>query len=286
MLPLDADNRPLRPAILYGIDTRAADEIAELNHAAGRGSHFARTGHELSAQSVGPKVLWYRKHQPELFRKTSKIVTASTYLVFRLTDRFVVDNYTAPYFTPFFDVQQLAWRRDWVEQVCPLEWLPETAWSAEQAGLVTREASTETGIPMGTPVAVGTADALAEAVAAGAMANGDLMVMYGTTLFLIQTTAAYRAQREALGLRAFAAGRGDSGGGHVDIGRAAGLVSRRAGRGMNAPMRRSAARMPSRCLAERAAATAPGAEGLITLPISAANARPSMIRMREASSSG
>ena len=108
MLPLDENCRPLRPAILYGIDTRAGEEIAELNAALGADAIFARTGHALSAQSAGPKVLWYRKHQPALFERTRKIVSAATYLVFRLTGRFVLDNYVAPYFTPFFDAQDLA----------------------------------------------------------------------------------------------------------------------------------------------------------------------------------
>ncbi|MCY4063170.1 MAG: FGGY-family carbohydrate kinase [Chloroflexi bacterium] len=196
MLPLDEHGRPLRPAILYGIDTRAGDEIAEMTADLGVDAIFARTGHTLSAQSVGPKVLWYRKNQPEHFHKTRKIVTAATYLVFKLTDNFVVDNYVAPYFTPFFDVNALAWHKDWVETVCPLDWLPETRWSTERAGEVTANAAAETGIPRGTPVAVGTADALAEAVAAGAVSNGDLMVMYGTTMFLIQTTAQYRPHRD------------------------------------------------------------------------------------------
>ncbi len=196
MLPLDEHSRPLRPAILYGIDTRAGDEIAEMTADLGEEAIFARTGHQLSAQSVGPKVLWYRKNQPELFRKTCKIVTAATYLVFKLTDCFVVDNYVAPYFTPFFDVNNLAWHKDWVETVCPLEWLPRTRWSSECAGEVTANAAEATGIPRGTPVAVGTADALAETVAAGAVSDGDLMVMYGTTMFLIQTTARYRPHRD------------------------------------------------------------------------------------------
>ena len=196
MLPLDKDYRPLRPAILYGIDTRASQEFAELNAALGEAAIFARAGQSLSAQSVGPKALWYRKNEPALFARTRKIVTATSYLVFRLTGRFALDNYVAPYFSPFFDVGRLAWHKDWVERVCPLEWLAETAWSTEQAGMVTARAAQETGVPAGTPVAVGTADALAEAVAAGAVAIGDMMVMYGTTLFLIQTTAQFSAHRD------------------------------------------------------------------------------------------
>ena len=196
MLPLDENYKPLRPSILYGIDTRAGQEIDDLTTKFGEDEIFARTGQSLSAQSVGPKVLWYRRHQPELFERTRKIATASTYLVYRLTGRFVVDNYVAPYFAPFFDVHELAWHNDWVETICPPEWLPETLWSGQQAGVVTPDAAAETGIPAGTPVATGTADALAEAIAAGATESGDLMVMYGTTLFLIQTTKAYRPHRD------------------------------------------------------------------------------------------
>ncbi len=196
MLPLDENYKPLRPSILYGIDTRAGQEIDDLTAELGEDEIFARTGQTLSAQSVGPKALWYRRHQPELFERTRKIVTASTYLVYRLTGRFVVDNYVAPYFTPFFDVHQLAWHKDWVERICPLEWLPETLWTGERAGAITADAAEETGIPAGTPVAAGTADALAEAIAVGATTAGDLMVMYGTTLFLIQTTKVYRPHRD------------------------------------------------------------------------------------------
>ena len=265
MLPLDENYRPLRPAILYGIDTRAGAEINDLTELLGEDEIFQRTGHALSAQSVGPKVLWYRRNQPELFGRTRRIVTAATYLVFRLTDRFVVDNYVAPYFTPFFDVHQLSWHMDWVDQICPLDWLPETLWSSEQAGVVTAKAAAETGIPAGTPVAVGTADALAEAVAAGATGNGDLMVMYGTTLFLIQTTAQYQPHRDLWasvhlqpGAAILAAGMSTSGALLTWFRDELGAEERAAAgeTGANA----------FAILAERAAQTPPGAAGLITLP--------------------
>ena len=265
MLPLDENYRPLRPAILYGIDTRAGAEIAELNALLGADAIFARTGQELSAQSVGPKVLWYRAHQPELFNRTRKIVSAATYLVFRLTGRFALDNYVAPYFTPFFDVNKLEWHREWVERVCPPEWLPETAWSVEGAGRVTRRAAEETGIPTGTPVAVGTADALAEAVAAGAMANGDLMVMYGSTLFLIQTTAEYRAHRDLWASVHLRPGAAILAAGLSTSGALLAWFRDELAAGERAQAEKSG-RNAFALLAERAADIAAGSDGLITLP--------------------
>ena len=162
-------------------------------------------------------------------------------------------------------MHQLDWHRDWVEQICPLEWLPETRWSIEQAGTVSKSAAAETGIPAGTPVAVGTADALAEAVAAGATSNGDLMVMYGTTLFLIQTTAQFRPHRDLWasvhlqpGAAILAAGLSTSG---------ALLTWFRDELG--ADERATAEKTGANAfafLAQRAAETPPGADGLITLP--------------------
>jgi xylulokinase len=192
MLPLDAQGRPLRPAILYGIDTRASAEIEELTGMFGEQRIFERTGQFLTSQSVGPKVLWFQRNEPDLYQRTRKVVTAASYLVYRLTGRYVVDNYVAPYFTPFFDVEKLAWDAEFTAPVCPVDWLPDNLWATEIAGTVTPQASEESGLPVGTPVSVGTADAAAEAISAGAIDPGDLMVMYGTTMFLIQALAAYR----------------------------------------------------------------------------------------------
>lgn len=192
MLPLDAQYRPLRRSILYGIDVRASLEIDDLSRELGVERIFERTGQYLSSQSVGPKVLWFKRNEPELFAQTHKIVTAASYLVYRLTGRFVVDNYVAPYFTPFFNVGRLAWDAEFIEPICPVEWLPETLWATEVAGLVTARAAEETGLPVGIPVAVGTADAASEAISAGAIDPGDLMIAYGTTMFLIQVLDTYR----------------------------------------------------------------------------------------------
>src|SRR2546429_426269 len=51
-------------------------------------------------------------------------------------------------------------------------------------------AAAETGLAEGTPVIAGTIDAWAEAVSVGVTEPGDVMVMYGTTMFLIEVLAA------------------------------------------------------------------------------------------------
>ncbi|MGE5577008.1 MAG: FGGY family carbohydrate kinase, partial [Syntrophothermus sp.] len=97
------------PSILYGIDTRATEEIEILNREIGSERIFSTTGQQLTTQSVGPKILWFKRHEPALYARTARILSATSYLVFRLTGKYVVDYYTAPSFSPLFDLERLQW---------------------------------------------------------------------------------------------------------------------------------------------------------------------------------
>lgn len=188
MLPVDRDGRPLRPAILYGIDTRAQAEIAELNQRFGAEVMRERCGSYLSSQAVGPKILWFRRNEPELYARTAKVITSTSYLLLRLTGRVVMDYYSAGSWHPLLDLRKLKWDEEFAEAICPLHMLPDLDWTAAQGGVITPEAARETGLLAGTPVAVSTIDAAAEAVSCGVVSRGDLMLMYGTTLFFIHVT--------------------------------------------------------------------------------------------------
>jgi xylulokinase len=189
VLPIDSDGRPLRPGILYGVDTRASREIADLENALGREAIFANSGLHLSSQAAGPKILWIRNHEPEVWRKTSMVLTGSGYLVYKLTGEKVIDIYTATAYAPMLDIQRREWNPDMTGPIMPLALLPRLIWSVDVAGHVTREASQQTGLVPGTPVIAGTADAASEALSAGLSHPGDLMLMYGSSLFFIQKTS-------------------------------------------------------------------------------------------------
>ncbi|MEX2536040.1 MAG: FGGY-family carbohydrate kinase [Trueperaceae bacterium] len=195
MLPVDRDGRPLRPAILYGIDTRSWREVEELSESMGPETIFASTGKPLTTQSNGPKILWFRRNQPELFEKTDKILTANGYLVLKLTGAQTLDIYSAAAFDPMFDIPTLGWDLARVEQICSIDQLPELRRPTEVVGEVHRAASEETGLAVGTPVIAGTIDAAAEAVSVGVTEPGETMLMYGTTLFIINVTDGWLSHR-------------------------------------------------------------------------------------------
>lgn len=188
-LPVAQDGTPLRHGILYGVDTRAAEEIAELNARLGEDAILRLAGTSLNSQAVGPKVLWLRRREPRVWARTARLHTATSFVVERLTGAFAMDHYTAGSWAPLYDMAARRWSDD-LHGICDRAQLPDLLWSAEIAGHLTAEAAQATGLPKGLPVTCGTIDAAAEAVSVGVRRPGDLMLMYGSTVFVILVTDA------------------------------------------------------------------------------------------------
>ncbi|MFJ9707578.1 FGGY-family carbohydrate kinase [Streptomyces sp. NPDC101234] len=189
LLPTDASGTPLRQAILYGVDTRAGQEIAEQTARYGAEEVLSRCGSPLTSQAIGPKLAWLRRHEPDVYARTRRWFMASSYLAHRLTGAYVLDHHSASQCTPLYDLREQAWIEDRCEEIAPgLQW-PRLVQPAEVVGTVTAGAAARTGLPEGVPVVAGTVDAWAEATAVGVRSPGDVMLMYGTTMFLVNVTA-------------------------------------------------------------------------------------------------
>lgn len=186
---LDDDLRPLRNSILYGIDTRAIEEVSYLNKTIGQKSLNSVCTSECTIESFGPKILWVKNHEPDVFAKVRHVTFASGFINARLTGSFAVDAYSVPSAIPMIDNTKLSWDEDMCSYVIPSSMLPEIKHSSDVIGTVTRKAALETGLAEGTPVICGTTDAGAEAVSSGVVFPDDTMVMYGSTAFILHVTA-------------------------------------------------------------------------------------------------
>ncbi len=195
LLPADGDGKPLRPAILYGVDTRAFAEIDELTAKFSEESIVERGGSALSSQAIGPKWRWLARNEPEVFSRARLFLMASSFLVLRLTGEYVLDHHSASQCDPMYDLREARWAPDRVAAIAPGVEMPRLAWPTEVVGAITVDAAAETGLPQGIPVTAGTVDAWAEATGAGVTAPGDTMIMYGTTMFLIQVLSDPRPGR-------------------------------------------------------------------------------------------
>ncbi|MFF3816902.1 FGGY-family carbohydrate kinase [Streptomyces bluensis] len=179
---------PLRPAILYGVDTRATEQIARLEGELGRDAVLERCGSVLSTQAVGPKIAWLAEHEPEVATRARRLHMPSSFLVHRLTGAYVLDHHSASQAVPLYDSLAQDWYGPWVRHLAPHLQLPPLRWPGDIAGHITAEAAAATGLPAGIPVITGTIDAWSEALSVDAQHTGDLMLMYGSTMFLINTT--------------------------------------------------------------------------------------------------
>jgi xylulokinase len=186
----DANGRPLHPAILYGIDSRAQAEIGELNAELGAERIFELGGSQLSSQAVGPKLRWLGKQDPELLQASHRLLMPSSLAVLRLTGEYVLDHHSASQCDPLYDLRRAEWIEGWWHAIAGDLPRPRLLWPGEVAGEVDDAGAEATGIPVGTPVCAGTIDAWSESIAAGVDTPGDLMLMYGSTMFLVQCRAA------------------------------------------------------------------------------------------------
>ncbi|ONK13432.1 FGGY-family carbohydrate kinase [Streptomyces sp. MP131-18] len=261
LLPVGADGAPLRPAILYGVDTRAGRQIADQRDRYGEREVLRRCGSPLTSQAIGPKLAWVREAEPAVWARTRRWHMASSYLVHRLTGAYVLDHHSASQSTPLYDLRGGGWIEEWCEEIAPGVEFPRLAWPADVVGEVTREAAAATGLPAGTPVVAGTVDAWAEATAAGVTAPGDLMLMYGTTMFLVDVVTSPVPGPHLWSTRGTFPGTFCLAGGMATSGAVTGWLRELTGADFGT-------------LVTEAAATGPGAEGLVMLPYFAGERTP------------
>ncbi|MGY4718731.1 FGGY family carbohydrate kinase [Naumannella cuiyingiana] len=262
LLLTDADDRPVRPAILYGIDMRATAEIEELTERFGADAIVERAGKALSTQAVGPKIAWVARHEPETFARARRWYNSSSWAAARLTGAYVLDHHTASQNDPLYDLAAHAWADDWSAEIIGHLTPPRLVWPHEVVGTVTDEAARATGVPAGVPVSAGTIDAWSEAFSVGVRHPGDLMLMYGSTMFFVQVLP----ERSVHPMLWTTAG--------VDPGQytlAAGMATSGSLTGWLAELTGG---VPFEQLVAEAAAVPPGADGLIMLPYFAGERTP------------
>ena len=188
MLPVDKLGNPLMNAVLYGVDTRASEEIEELNSFIGNEKIIQFGGNPLTSQSVGPKILWLKKNRKEIFKETYKILNSTSFINYKLTNKFYIDHFSGANTIPFYDIKNQKWSNEISSDLIDLSLLPDLVWTNEIIGEVTEKASKETGLAKGTLVTAGTIDAAAEAISVGVINPKDMMMMYGSTMYFIILT--------------------------------------------------------------------------------------------------
>ena len=178
LLPLDEGNQPVRPAFLWA-DGRARNEVEEMKLVFP--AMRRRTGFDSLPGLLVPKWLRFVRTEPEAARETKRVCYAKDFVRLQLTGVFATDRSEASA-SQLFDFR----RNTWSETLTtifdmPLSALPDVKRCIEPTGTVHDQAALDTGVPMGTPVVAGAGDNESAAVAAGALDEGCVAVILGTS---------------------------------------------------------------------------------------------------------
>jgi xylulokinase len=183
---LGADDRPLRPAILWN-DGRSFAECAELKRRVP--DLEKRTGNLAMPGFTAPKMLWVAAHEPAIAKATRRVLLPKDYVRLRLSGEAVSEMSDASG-TLWLDVSRRRWDQDLlVATGLSLEAMPRLVEGSEVSANLSSEIAKNWGLSgRKIPIAGGGGDNAASAVGVGATAPGAGFVSLGTSGVVFSVT--------------------------------------------------------------------------------------------------
>lgn len=171
-IPMSAKGDVLGTTPIW-MDTRATDICQELKKSIDEDTLFQLSGNPLQPAYTLPKILWYKKHQPEMYRKIDKILQSNSYIVYQMTGVFSQDV-SQGYGYQSFDMHKGVFNRTICTEVgLDTNMLPKLYACHDVVGKVTKEAAMKCGLKVGIPVVAGGLDSACGALGTGAIHDGD-----------------------------------------------------------------------------------------------------------------
>jgi len=186
---LDAAGEVLRSSLIW-CDQRTEDECQWLHRVIGRDRLIELVANPALPNFTLTKLLWVKRHQPEIFARIKHVLCPKDYVRYRLTGTYAMDVQEASG-TLLLDVANRRWSSE-VAQIAgiPEAWLPQLFESQEVCAYISQEAAAVTGLASGIPVVAGAGDQGAGAVGMGILKPGSVSATIGTSGVVFAATAA------------------------------------------------------------------------------------------------
>lgn len=185
LVTLDENDHVIRPAILWN-DGRTGAETEYLNIVIGKEKLSEYTANIAFAGFTAPKILWMQKQEPELWKKTAKIMLPKDYLAYQFSGSFCTD-YSDASGMLLLDVKNKCWSEQMLE-ICGVKefQLPKLYESYEVVGTIKPELAKELGVSENVKIVAGAGDNAAAAVGTGTVGAGKCNISLGTsgTIFI------------------------------------------------------------------------------------------------------
>jgi D-xylulose kinase len=182
LIVVDKNGKPLRRAIVW-LDNRAQREADELGEKLGHRHAYEITGQvKLVPTWPASKILWIKKHEPQVFEKADKFLLIEDYFLYRLTGEFVCEGSLVTS-TCYWNFRTRAW---WPEMLAEIgitpSQLPEYRESGEVVGKLRQQAAAELGLHAETLVCTGALDQACGAIGVGNIQPGIFSENTGAAL--------------------------------------------------------------------------------------------------------
>ena len=185
---IDRRNRPVRTTILWN-DGRAVEEANALIAAVP--DIGERTGCRPNPGFVAPKILWLRKYEPDVIKKTNCILLPKDYIRLKLTGERATEP-TDACGTHFMETRTGEWAPDLVDLAgVATEWLPPVLAATDAGGCLLPDLAARWGLPKQTVIAVGAGDNMAGSIGVGVGNPGDAVISVGTSAVMCIVDAGY-----------------------------------------------------------------------------------------------
>lgn len=176
---LDSDGKVLGNSILYN-DIRGVEEVEEITDSEMCAVISKTTGQPISHLHTLWKLLWIRKHQPDIFGKIKKVAFFADYIVFQLCGAHMTD-YSLAARSMMFDIHDLCWSKEIVALTgLNQNSLPEAVPAGTVAGEVTEETARILHMNTGIKVVIGGHDQPCGTLGAACFAPGQIVNAGGT----------------------------------------------------------------------------------------------------------
>ena len=175
----DDDGNPLAPAMLY-TDPRGKEECRELVEKIGLEKIARITGITAHEMYGLPKIMWRKKHDPEIYEKTRHIFQMEDYVVFSLTGNAQID-YSLATRSMAFDINGLCWSDEMLDAAgIDKALFSNPVPSGTDASVITDKAAKRTGLSKNTHIVSIAHDQVAACVGAGAFDENTAVDGAGT----------------------------------------------------------------------------------------------------------
>jgi xylulokinase len=183
LICIDDEGKILRPAMIYS-DSRAIKEVTELT---GQIECFYKDVPDflnlglVSPGKIPPRVLWLRKNEPNVIRKTYKFLDAKGFIAYKLTGKSGIDIYTA-WISGLADPIKKTWIEGVLDVInLSLEKFGKLCEPTEVIGELSKDGARQTGLKEGLPVIIGVWDGMSSMIGSGLINPGETMDVTGTT---------------------------------------------------------------------------------------------------------